>query len=125
MKFNLEGCGKFMSHLLLESNDLAGQVSKTSLWVEDGVLEATLQINGVEVPAEHLESFMKGLWEHAENQLRKKYKTEDFDRRVEEKAKQLLKDHADNALEELYDLTNKLENIGDVLTPHWEREDTL
>ena len=121
MKFNLKDCKVFMSHLMLESEELSTKVAETTLWTEDGILEATLQINGVEVPAEHLEKFMKGLWGHAETQLRKKYNADQFDDRVEEKAKQLLEEHADNALEQLCDLQNKLDEVGNVLTPHWVR----
>lgn len=122
MKFGLTDKNKFMTHLLLEDKNLTTEVAVTPLWTEDMVLEATLQINGVDVPAEYLESFMKGLWAHAEEQLREKYNADSFDRKVEEKAEQLLKDHAGNALTQLQDLTEKLESIGEVLTPHWERK---
>ena len=122
MKFKFEDESAFMNHLLLESRGLATSVSKTKLWTESETLEATLQINGVDVPAEHLESFMKSLWDRAVEQLRTRYKADDFDRQVEEKAKQLLKSHADNALDKLYDLTSKLEGIEDTIKPYRERD---
>ena len=121
MKFDLENKRKFMSHLLLEDLKLCDKVANTSLWEEGEVLEAKLQINGVDVPAEHLESFMKGLWDNANEQLRDKYDVDGFEQRVDNKAKQLLKDHAESALDQLHELTDKLNNIGDVLKPHWER----
>ena len=39
------------------------------------------------------------------------------------RAKKLLKEHADNALQKLQDLSDTLENIEDVFAPYWERNE--
>ncbi len=126
MKFDLEDCSVFMSHLLLEDATLSEEVSKTPLWKDTKTLEATLQINGVEVPASHLEAFMKSLWKRHEESVESghkelKRKQEDFDNQVELRAKEILREHADDAVNKLVDLQNSLHNIEDTIKPYWER----
>lgn len=126
MKFNLNDCSIFMSHLLLEDATLADKVSHTKPWLDNQTLEATLQINGVEVPASHIEDFMKSLWKRHEESVESGYKIlktkqDDFNNQVELKAKEILRDHADDAISKLVDMQNSLHNIEDTITPHWER----
>lgn len=127
MKFNLEDCSVFMSHLLLEDANLAETVSHTLPWLDDQTLEATLQINGVEVPASHLEEFMKSLWKRHEESVESghkelKRKQEDFDNQVELRAKEVLREHADDTISKLVDMQNSLHNIEDTIKPYWERK---
>jgi len=122
MEFTIEQNKTMMAHLMLSSESVSTEVARTTDWIDNEELVATLQINGVEVPATVMEEFMKGLWVRAKDDAKYKYDGEKFEQRVEDRANQLLKDHADNALEQLQDLTEKLESIGDVLTPSWERK---
>lgn len=120
MKFNLDH-KVALSHLVLQNTDLAIQLADTPLWLNQGVLEATLQINGVDVPAELIEQTMQELYTRCEKYFKEKYDSAKFDQRVEERAQEILKDHADNALERMYKLINVLESPDVLLTPSWER----
>lgn len=121
MKFNLDNHKVALSHLVLQNTELAIQLADTPLWLNQGVLEATLQINGVDVPAELIEQTMQELYARCEDHFDEKYDSAKFDQRVEERAQELLKEHADNALERMYKLINVLESPDMLLTPSWER----
>ncbi len=124
MKFDLRNTKTIMVHLMLGDRDLCTKISETPLWTEavDERLEATLQINGIEVPAQVMEDFMKSLWKSACDEAKLKYDGDSFDNRVEEKARQLLKEHSGNALDKLATLTGQLNDIEETITPHWERK---
>lgn len=121
MKFNLDNHKVALSHLVLQNTELAMQLADTPLWLNQGVLEATLQINGVDVSAELIEQTMQELYSRCEEFFKEKYESTKFDQRVEERAQELLKEHADNALERMYKLINVLESPDVLLTPSWER----
>ena len=85
------------------------------------MLKATVQVNGVVIPAEVFENCLQGLMSHVESYYSKTYDADNIDALVEIRAEQLLKDHADNALEKLHALCNTLESVEDTIKPHWER----
>lgn len=109
---------------MLSEYDVAEKVAITPNWKDSELLEATLQINGVDVPAEVMESFMKDIWNKACKQYSEKYNAVNIDNLVEERAQQLLKDHADDALTKIGELTDTLNGYDNLLTPHWEREES-
>jgi hypothetical protein len=121
MKFNLENHQVALSHVVLKNTDLCLQLADTPLWKENGILEATLIINGVNVPAELIENTMHDLYAQCEDYYKEKYDAKSFDERVEERAIELLKEHADNALERISRLTEILDNPDVLLTSAWER----
>ena len=55
MKFNIDNHKVALSHLVLQNTDLVLQLAETPLWKDEGVLVATLQINGVSVRPELIE----------------------------------------------------------------------
>lgn len=122
MKFNLEDHTVALSHVLLNNREHAIKVSDTSLWKEYGVLEAKLTINGVEFPSELIENVLQDLYSRCEEFYKEKYDAKNFDDRVEERAKELLKEHADNAFEKISNLLEVLSDPSVLLTPHWERK---
>ena len=81
-----------------------------------------MTVNGVEIPAQMMEDWLQFQFESLCKKAKEQYDPENFDKRVEERAKELLKEHADNALEKLEQLQNILYNSEDLLTPHWERK---
>ncbi|MCP4988858.1 MAG: hypothetical protein GY928_23235 [Colwellia sp.] len=121
MKFDLRNNRTMMSHLMLSDRDLCMKIRDTPLWTDGGTLEATLQINGIEVPAQVIEDFMKSLWERSCKEAKLKYDGDSFEDRVEAKARQLLKEHSGKALDKLATLTEQLNEIEETITPHWER----
>lgn len=121
MKFDLEDHTVALSHVLLENKEYAFKVSDTSLWKDNGVLEAKLTINGIDFPAELIEEVLQGLYSRCENFYKEKYNVNNFDDRVEERAKELLKEQADNAYERMGKLIEILDNPEVLLKPHWER----
>lgn len=122
MNFNLEDSKVFMSHILLSDEQVASAVSDTSLWINDKKLTAKLEVNGVEVPAEVLEEFIKGLWGNLKTQFEREYKTKTIDQKVEEKALELLKERGDNVMDKLTNLINVLSDPENLVTPYWERK---
>jgi hypothetical protein len=110
-----------MSHVLLESS-ISKDVRQTPRWTELGELVARVTVNGVSIPAEEFEACLRKFVDQIESQVRKEYSADAFDEQVERKAEAILQHHADNVLETFEDLRHKLSNIGDVLTPYWERK---
>lgn len=121
MKFNLRDDQVIFSHLVLQDCACAEAVAETEAWVEEGTLEAEVKINGVVIPAEVFEKWMHDQWEMMEESFKERYDTANFDNRVEERAKELLKEQADKCLDVMYDLQQKLEQADAMLTLRWER----
>lgn len=122
MEVSIRDAQQVMSHIVLEDKELAASVASTGMWSDEGKLVATLAVNGVEVSAQILEDVLQKLITQVEDHIRGEYKAPDIDAMVEEKAKVLIKEQADNALCKLYELTDSLEQHENLLTPHWERK---
>lgn len=122
MKFNLENHQVALRHVVLQDEDLAMEIADTALWKEQGIFEAKLIINGVEIPAEVIEDTLQKLYSHCERFYEEKYDVSNFDDRVEERAKELLQEHADNALDRINRLAELLNDPSMLLVPHWERK---
>lgn len=111
-----------LSHVVLANTELAKALSETELWKQEAKLEAKLTVNGLEIPVQLLEDVMQDLYKRATAEIEDKYGKPDIDAMVEEKAEQLLKEHADNALEKINNLVELLEAPIDLLKPYWERK---
>lgn len=59
MKIDINKQEQLLSHVLLQNTEVATAVAETPEWTEDGVIKATVQFNGVEVPAETLEEVLQ------------------------------------------------------------------
>jgi hypothetical protein len=121
MQFTLDQDQLALNHITLENRDKAVEIASTELWKTREILEACLTINGVEIPAQIVEDWLQSQFEVLCKKAKENYDPENFDKRVEEKAKELLKLHADNALEKIYELQSRLEDVDSLLTPYWER----
>ena len=110
-----------LTYLILQDDETAMRIAQTERWAEEEVIDVTVQFNGVEMPAEYLEEALKKWVKHIEAETAEFVDKDKFEERVEERAKQLLKDHANDALEKIRALEDKLTEVEDVLTPHWER----
>lgn len=122
MKINFEDNSQLLSHCLLQSKEVVGAVSETEEWRKDHTITATVMFNGVEMPGEVLEEVLKFFCNAIEKHYIEKYDVERLDRIIDEKARALLKTEADKALEKIYELQRKLEEVDDILVPHWERK---
>jgi len=122
MEVSIRDAQQVMSHIVLGDRELATSVASTGMWDDEGKLVATLSMNGVEVSAQILEDVLQKLIAQVEDNIKDEYKVPDIDAMVEEKAKKLIKEQADNALCKLYELADSLEQHENLLTPHWERK---
>lgn len=122
MNINIDDCSQILSHVLLEDHDLVDKITQSPEWKATTAIKAELMFNGVMVSAESFEKTLQGLFDQVETYLREKYDAANLDKLVEERAQQLLKEHADNALDKLYNLTRILEESEDLIVPHWERK---
>ena len=122
MNINFDDPSQMLSHVLLDNQDVARAVTKTAQWKTEGTVTPKVLMNGVEVPAEVMEGVLKKLFDQVEAHYREHYQADAFDAKVEEKACQLLKDHADNAIGKMQDLMMTLEESESLLTPYWERK---
>lgn len=122
MKINVDDPSQLLSHVLLGSREVCTAVRDSKEYKADKTIAATVLMNGVEVPAEILEAALKKLMDQVESHCREHYQADAFDAKVEEKANQLLQEHADNAIEKMQNLMMTLEDAESFLTPHWERK---
>ena len=121
MDISIKDPSQIMSHVLLGDDDLVENVAASEAWKEAKEIKGVLTFNGVEVSSLVVESAIKKLLDQVEKFIRKKYDADNIDNLVEERAKKLLKEHAGNALESIYSLTEKLEHADELITPHWDR----
>lgn len=122
MKININDPSQMLSHVLLGDLDVCKAVRDTKEYKADKTITPTVFMNGIEVPAESLEKALKSLFNQVESHYKEHYQADAFDAKVEEKAVQLLKEHADNAIEKMHNLMMTLEDSESLLTPHWERK---
>lgn len=121
MKFGLKKNDSMMQHLMFSCGmDALDSIRKTPQWKDEGILEATLQINGVDIPAEVMESFMKSLWERAKSHYEEQTNADEFKSKVENRAKELLSDSCGGILSVLNDLQNKLSDVDNLIKYNWE-----
>lgn len=116
MKFKLDS-KYFMSHMVLQSRDLATEVAKTDNCTNNKELEAKLLVNGVEVNSDHIEAFLKQLWEQAQIDSGK----DTFNAAVKKEAKRMLQEKADSVVSVMDDLMQKLHNADDLLDYNWDK----
>lgn len=121
MKVDISNPQQIMSHILLCNTALVDKVVSTKEWTELDKLTGELTVNGVTVSAQVLEDALQTIFYQIEEHFKEKYDVDKFDEHVEQKAKQLLKEHANDALNVLSDLSDKLHEAEDLLVPHWER----
>ena len=121
MNINIDNPAQILSHVLLEDKDLVNAVVSSKQWQELGEIKGTLILNDVEVSADVLENTLQSIFDQIETYTRSKYNADDFDARVEEKAQELIKEHADNCLEKMGELQRVLEMSEQLIKPHWER----
>jgi len=117
MKIDIENPTQFLSHLLLQNSDVAKDVARSGNWQNGGEITCTVQFNGVQVPAETLEELLARFMRHVEKQV----DLDSFNEKVEERAKQILSEHADNALEKIQWLTDMVDSPDMYIKPEWER----
>lgn len=122
MNVNITDPSQILSHVVLKNTNVVEEVAETPEWKKLGEIQGTLTFNGVEVSAQVLEDALKHVFSRIETYYAEEYDADAFDARVEEKAKELLKEHAGNPLQQLHELVGRLEGIDDVLVPHWERK---
>lgn len=120
MKFSIRENKTMMAHLMLGSVDVCEKVRHTPQWADDGELEATLQINGVEVPAQVMEDFLLDLWERAEKAAGEKVDESRFNERVQDAVNKTWEEQTQPILEIMTSLHNKLQEADQLIKYSWE-----
>jgi ethanolamine utilization protein EutA (predicted chaperonin) len=110
-----------LSRIVLQNRDIALKIAKTDMWVKDGVIEVRAVFNGIEASGEILEKALNNFVEQIDSHYKEHYDANKFDERVEQKAREILKEHADNALEKIDRLFEVLQDSDNIIKPHWER----
>ena len=118
MEINIDDVRQMLSHVILQSENACSKIADTDIWKNEKKMICTVTINGVDIPAQDFEDTLKHFVECVERHVDVK----GFDEKVEEKAHELLKNHADNALDKLYNIASQLENIENTIIPHWSRK---
>jgi hypothetical protein len=119
MKIKLNDPSQIMSHFVLRSTAVVEALIETEEFKRDGSLIAKVIVNGVEIPADVYEDVLNNLFTQYYDAVRNKYEAPKIDQMVEDKAKELLKQSADNVIETLDDLRDRLQNIDDMIKPYW------
>lgn len=119
---NIEDPSQIMSHILLGSFEICDMVASTKEWKDDKKMNLFVSVNGVEIGGDVFEQELKKLIDRVEESFKVKYDATRLDELIEERAKELLKEHADNALEAIYNLTHRLQEAEDLLVPYWQRK---
>jgi len=117
MKIDIDNPAQLLSHVLLQDGDVTKAVAETDQFKDRGEITCTVQFNGVEVPAEKLEEVLA----HFVKEVEKLVDLDSFNDKVEERAKQILSEHADNALEKIQWLTDMVDSPDMYIKPEWER----
>lgn len=82
---------------------------------------ATVFIEGVQIPAEVINSELKRWYSGLEERIRSEFTPEGFEKRVEEEVRKRIKDRADGVIELLDNLRDKLQDADDLIKPYWDR----
>lgn len=117
MKINIDDNSQLLSHVLLADKNVCEVVADTENWINNGNIICTVQFNGVECPAEVLENVLQNFIKYIEKQV----DYDKFEQKVEERAKEIIQEHADNVIDKMQDLLVKLQESDDLIKPHWER----
>lgn len=115
MKFSLKS-DDLLSHLVLGNRKVAELVSVTDAWINEGVLEANLTVNGVKVPVEELDNLLNKFWDQAQIESGK----EAFHKAVESEVLRLFNEQKDSALESLARLQCKVDAVESNIKFPWE-----
>lgn len=68
-----------------------------------------------------LEDFFIEMTDKYEKVLKEKYDVANIDKLVNERALEIIKEHADNLIEKLDNIRNVLDDPTNILTPFWDR----
>lgn len=119
---NINDKNSLLTLLFMSTDSVVDGVCDTNNWLKDGIIQCKVSFNGVEVPAEEFEKVLDEWVKSIESHFNEKYDAQNFDNRVEERANQIIKQHADGILESMANLQHVLSESEDLITPYWKRE---
>jgi predicted HAD superfamily phosphohydrolase len=108
MKISLNDPAQLLSHIMLEGDkEFIDKLIETDVWKNEHVVIATVQFNGVEIPAESAEKTLHRLYADIEKQIEEKYSdiNAEVERRVRFNMKKLL-DRIDEVCEAEFEVYN-------------------
>lgn len=123
---DLKNGKKALAHLLMESKEVAETVSKSPEWTvedkENRNVAVTVQFNGIECPAEVLESLLAGWYDAMNKQFVKKYADQEAEikKRVEDDLKIIVSERVDPYVEKLEIAMKGLELLPYCSKSEWE-----
>lgn len=99
MKINIDNPNQLMSHFVLHDADVAKEVSETEQWKKEKTITATVQFNGVSVPAHVMEQVLQDLFRQTQEHYRKEYNADNFDTAVTLACEKKIKDTMQKVME--------------------------
>lgn len=118
-KFRIDDIQVFMSHLAVESRDIAEKIVASEEWQADlkakrkgpGSLTAVVTINGVDIPGAAFERVMKHMFKSFEDQNAELIGLLDKSEAVENAARFMIEQRAKKLMDLMADLSNDIENV--------------
>lgn len=109
-----------LSHLVLTDEDTATEIAETSLWSEEGKLEMDIKVNGVPISTVIFREVLEMLWEQAKERADDAVAASTHRQRVEEEARKIVKDSAEEIMDKMHELNSKLEYLDGMIKYPWE-----
>lgn len=119
MAFNFDDPSKFVTHWMLQSEEVAQAIAATPEFQDGQTTVARVTVNGVELPFELLEDYFRFVYEYTQAEAHRKYA--DQEALVQERLEQRLQAEANPVLDQLHRLQEILTEAGQIIRPHWEK----
>lgn len=120
MKFTLSHKDIY-SHFVLSDTEQTIAIAATPEWKEDKTLDVQMQINGVDVDPAILQKLMGAWIEQVKESTLAKVDVNGFEDRVKKEVNKILQTKANEVLEVMGDLQNKLQCADLLLKYEWEQ----
>ena len=110
-----------LSHLVLTDEDTATEIAGTSLWLEEDKMEMDIKVNGVPISTEIFREVLEMMWEQAKERADADVDANTHRQRVEDEARKIVQDSAEEIMDKMQELNSKLEDINGMLKYPWDR----
>jgi hypothetical protein len=121
--FRFDDVSKMVSHWLLEDGDTARLIAETPEWNNaigrTETVTARVTVNGIDLPFNALEHYLRGVYKSMERDAEARYK--DLDAEVQRRVELRFTEEAQPIIDKLRDVSDAIENAGDLIKPYWAR----
>ena len=98
------------------------KVREIAKGMKDGHVEVTITVAGVEISTDDIVQVFENLAKDLDEHYRRTYDVTNLDKLIHEESEAKLRDEVQPLRDKLEDLTRQLDEIGDLLTPYWEKK---